>query len=151
MKAASLRPIPGSPAALSGHDIVPRGGHYNGLSRLTRYVTYCVRTGERISLPYLIIRTMHRPAVAGRAGNLPYGRSSLSFFAVAGVSLGGEVAVGDTMTSDIGPGCDTRRMRMVDLPVSDGELEARPRPLGRVAAAAAAAAANRGLCGRDGG
>ncbi|KAJ4968568.1 hypothetical protein NE237_015269 [Protea cynaroides] len=140
MKAASLRPVPRVYSRIIQHNIVPQSGHYSELSQLTQYITYCVCTGERVSLPYLIIRTMHQATLADQASNLPYGRLITSLLRRLGVSMRGEVTVEDTMTSDIDWDA-IQRMQMVDLPVSDDELEARPRPLGRVAAAAAVAVA----------
>ncbi|KAJ4964967.1 hypothetical protein NE237_016816 [Protea cynaroides] len=140
MKAASLRPVLRVYSRIIQHNIVPQSDHYSGLSQLTQYITYCVCTGERVSLPYLIIGTMHQATLADKASNLPYGHLITSLLHHLGVSMRGEVTVEDTMTSDIDWNA-IRRMQMVDLPVSDDELEARPRSLGRVAATAAAAAA----------
>ncbi|KAJ4972977.1 hypothetical protein NE237_006151 [Protea cynaroides] len=94
--------------------------------------------GEQVSLPYLVIHTMNQATLADQASNLPYGHLITSLLRCLGVGMRGEVAAEDTMTSDIDWDA-ILRMQMDNLPVSDDELEARPRPLRRVAAAAAAA------------
>ncbi|KAJ4952339.1 hypothetical protein NE237_029171 [Protea cynaroides] len=99
-----------------------------------------LRPVPRVCLPYIIIRTMCQATLPDQANNLPYSRLITTLLQRLQVDMRGETTVEDTMTSDIDWDA-ILRMRMDNPSISDEELEARPRPLRRVAATAAAAAA----------
>ncbi|XP_042491622.1 uncharacterized protein LOC122071352 [Macadamia integrifolia] len=87
---ANWRPTPKVLCRIVQYNILPIHGHFNKVSLMQAYTTFFLYIGEKISLPYIMLRQMMACVYCLADGYLFYGKVLTKVFRHIGINLEGE-------------------------------------------------------------